>query len=144
MIKPTIVLEYSHLSCQGSSVLLCVMLPSNMGIKSPKPKPYYFQKRFSLEGQRAALGKDWCPGRSSVICLVFRGFRSIWSSTAHPAAAEAVEGNSDEYILQTSSALQLLRRQFFNLYSPLFKYGSVDLFLISPLLDKGYNFFGSY
>lgn len=144
MIKPTIVLEYSCLSHQGSSVLLCVMLSSNMGIKSPKPTPYYFQKRLFLEGQSTALRKEWCPGRSSVICFAFRGFQSVWSSTAHSAAPEAVEGSSDEYILQTNSALQLLRQQFFNLYFPLFKYGSVDLFLISSLLDKDYNFFGSY
>lgn len=112
-----------------------------MRIKSPKSKP--FQKRLSLEGQSAALEKEWRL-RSSVICFAFRGFWSVRSSTAHSAAAKAVEGSSDEYILQTSSALQLLREQFFNLYFPLFKYGSVDLFLISPLLDKGYNFFGSY
>lgn len=108
-------------SHQGSSVLLCVMLPSNMGIKSPKPTPYYFQKRLFLEGQSTALRKEWCPGRSSVICFAFRGFQSVWSSTAHSAGAEAVEGSSDEYILQTNSALQLLRQQFFYLYFPLFK-----------------------
>lgn len=75
MIKPTIVLEYSHLSHQGSSVLLCVMLPSNMGIKSLKPKPYYFQnfrwkdrglpwgRSGVLEGH---LSSAWCSEASGV------------------------------------------------------------------------------
>lgn len=139
-MKPVVVLECAHLSRQGSSASLCVVLPSSVRIQSPKTKLDYLQRRLSLAGQSALpVGRQ---RRLDAICHVFCIQRppACSAGTPHspvPRLLRAVLMNPfcRPVLLcgcqETSSSICNFS---------LFKYGSIDLFLSSALLDKGCNY----